>query len=117
MRWFNFDCYAVLSIDTLDDRPEDEREPEHPELHGFWLGRVEAENAIVDLKAEREAERVAEEERWRTQWGARQKVVYSTLLYVVVPLKEIESNGDLSDLEEDLQEAAELMSRGIGQQF
>jgi hypothetical protein len=112
MKLFYFDCFAVLTLDTNDDC--DDPEIEKPELRGFWATREEAYNAAERILADRRAH--FENEfipKSRQQWPGLADPKQSTMLYVVVPLAQVEAD-DLADLEEKLQQAAALMLAGIG---
>lgn len=107
---FNFDCHAVLSVDTNDNM--EEGEPDSPEMLGFWLTRGEAEAAIEALKNDRIRKNDVENKARHKKYGWRERSL-STMHYFIVPLKEMKGSY-LSDIENQLEKAAELQMSGIG---
>jgi hypothetical protein len=118
MQFFNFDCYAVLSIDTNDQFDIDPHEPpfghDDAELRGLWLTRAEAETAIQSLRDARDAKNAASDDElkrkcpWRT-WPT----IHSKIHYLIVPMANV-SVDRFGDLDEALQQAAKLQLAGIG---
>lgn len=102
---FNFSCYAILSVDNLDDPESD---PDSPQLRGFWPDKASADAAAVAMEAERLA---AHEQRWRGYGFPHHPA--SITRYAVIPLTDVEHE-DFWHLEDALEAAAKLQLQGIG---
>lgn len=102
---FNFSCYAVLSVDNLDDPESD---PDNPQLRGFWPDKASADAAAVAMEAER---LTAHTQRWRGYGFPH--YAPSITRYAVIPLTDVEQP-DFWHLEDALEAAAKLQLQGIG---
>ena len=110
MTFFNFDCYALVSI-KLNDHT-DWVEPDFPCLCGFWLTAAEARAHTEQLEKQR---RATAAEYWKNHRYTEERFeeFEGHVFYAVIPVSNLQAD-DLYDVTGLLENAAALQLEGIG---
>ena len=113
---FNFNCYALVELDIIEDDYEDGRGKrknfEGSTILGFYLTEDEAITARITREVLANVEHDVEHDDWRRKNHMRPSE-RTPGEYAIIPLREMKFK-ELDDADEMIQAAAKLTWSGVG---